>query len=57
MIEASTPSSTAVVRSAPSATQKIVEVGGSSTIPSGRTSSASSPPASLAIRVASMLAP
>ena len=45
------------VRSSPPATQKIVEVGASSTIPSGRTSSASSAPPPLAIRVACMLAP
>ena len=50
MIEASTPSASEVVRRAPSATQKIEEVGGSSTMPSGRTSSASSAPASLASR-------
>ena len=46
------------VRSPPSGeTQKIVEVGASRTMPSGRTSSASSAPRACAIRVACMLAP
>jgi hypothetical protein len=45
------------VRSPPSGeTQKIVEVGASSTIPSGLTRIASSAPLALAVRVACMLA-
>ena len=57
VIDSSTPASSAGVRSSPSAeTQKIAEVGGSSTMPSGRTSTASSAPRPLASRVACMLA-
>ena len=57
VIDSRTPSSSAGVRSSPSAeTQKIEEVGGSSTVPSGRTSTASSAPLPLAIRVACMFA-
>ena len=57
MIDSSTPVSSAGVRSAPCGeTQKIDEVGGSSTVPSGCTSTASSAPWAWAIRVACMLA-
>ena len=57
VIDSSTPSASDGVRSSPSGeTQKIEEVGGSSTVPSGRTSTASSAPRCLAIRVACMLA-
>ena len=58
VIEASTPAEIAVVRRAPSATQKIEEVGGSSTMPSGRTRSASlGAPLPWPAEVASMFAP
>ena len=47
VIESRMPVSSAGVRSSPSVTQKIVEVGASSTTPSGRTSRASSAPRGL----------
>ena len=57
VIESRIPALSAGVRSSPSVTQKIVEVGASSTTSSGRTSRASSAPPPLAILVACMFAP
>jgi hypothetical protein len=57
VIDSRIPVERAGVRSGPSAdTQKIEEVGASSTKPSGRTRSASSAPRACAIRVACMFA-
>ena len=57
VIDSRIPASIDGVRRPPSGeTQKSVEVGASRTMPSGRTSSASSAPRACAIRVACMLA-
>ena len=56
VIETRIPLAIDGVWSVPPLAQKMVEVGASSTIPSGRTSSASSAPLPFARRVACMLA-